>query len=41
MGDNVEYVNAGLSGTASALGNLRVQRDVLAYEPDIVFIEYA
>ena len=40
-GDNVEYVNAGLSGTASTVGNLRVQRDVLAYNPDIVFIEYA
>ena len=40
-GDNVEYVNAGLSGTSSTLGNLRVQRDVLTYNPDIVFIEYA
>lgn len=40
-GDNVEYVNAGLSGTASTVGNLRAQRDVLAYNPDIVFIEYA
>lgn len=40
-GDNVEYVNAGLSGTASTVGNLCVQRDVLAYDPDIVFIEYA
>lgn len=40
-GENVEYVNAGLSGTASTVGNLRVQRDVLAYKPDIVFIEYA
>lgn len=28
-GDNVEYVNAGVSGTPSILGNLRVQKDVL------------
>lgn len=40
-GENVEYVNAGLSGTSSTVGNLRVQRDILAYRPDIVFIEYA
>lgn len=39
-GDNVEYVNAGLSGTSSTVGNLRVQRDVLACKPDIVFIKY-
>lgn len=40
-GDNVEYVNAGVSGTPSILGNLRVQKDVLDYSPDIVFIEFA
>ena len=40
-GDNVEYVNAGVSGTPSILGNLRVQKDVLDYEPDIVFVEFA
>ncbi|MGN0665663.1 MAG: SGNH/GDSL hydrolase family protein [Huintestinicola sp.] len=40
-GDNVRYVNAGLSGTPSNLGILRLQRDVLDYHPDIVFIEYA
>lgn len=40
-GDNVEYVNAGLSGTPSKLGVLRLSRDVLAYDPDIVFIEFA
>lgn len=38
---NAEYVNAGLSGTPSELGMLRVQRDVLTYDPDIVFIEFA
>lgn len=40
-GDNTEYVNAGLSGTPSVLGNLRLQRDVLDQNPDIVFIEFA
>lgn len=39
--DNVEYVNAGLSGTNSTLGMIRVGRQVLDYEPDIVFIEFA
>lgn len=40
-GDNVQYVNAGLSGTPSKLGVLRLSRDVLSYDPDIVFIEFA
>lgn len=40
-GDNVEYVNAGVSGTPSILGNLRVQKDVIDYSPDIVFVEFA
>ncbi len=40
-GDNVEYVNAGVSGTPSILGNLRVQKDVLDKNADIVFIEFA
>ena len=40
-GDNVKYINAGISGTPSILGNLRVKRDVLDYDADIVFIEFA
>lgn len=40
-GDNVEYVNAGVSGTPSILGNIRVQKDVLDKNADIVFIEFA
>ncbi|MBQ4166158.1 MAG: SGNH/GDSL hydrolase family protein, partial [Oscillospiraceae bacterium] len=35
------YVNAGLSGTPSILGNIRLERDVLANDPDIVFVEFA
>ncbi len=37
----VNYVNAGLSGTPSILGNMRLERDVLSYDPDIVFVEFA
>lgn len=37
----INYVNAGLSGTPSILGNLRLERDVLAYTPDICFVEFA
>lgn len=40
-GDNVKFVNAGLSGTPSKLGILRLNRDVLVHEPDICFIEFA
>ncbi len=39
--DNMEYVNAGVSGTPSILGNLRVKKDVLDRGADIVFIEFA
>lgn len=37
----VNYTNAGISGTPSVLGNLRVERDLLKDKPDIVFIEFA
>ncbi|MGN1119056.1 MAG: SGNH/GDSL hydrolase family protein [Oscillospiraceae bacterium] len=37
----INYVNAGISGTPSILGNVRLERDVLAYDPDIVFVEFA
>lgn len=37
----INYVNAGMSGTPSILGNTRLERDVLAYDPDIVFVEFA
>lgn len=43
-GDNVKFVNAGMSGTPSALGVIRYDRDVTSYGkvlPDIVFIEFA
>lgn len=39
--DTVEYINAGISGTPSILGNIRLERDVLSHDPDIVFVEFA
>ena len=40
-GGKVTCINAGLSGTPSNLGVLRLQRDVLDHKPDIVFVEFA
>ncbi|PAW80126.1 MAG: hypothetical protein B9S32_01985 [Verrucomicrobia bacterium Tous-C9LFEB] len=37
---NVSIVNSGMSATGSALGIFRVERDVIAYQPDLVAIEY-
>ncbi len=39
--DNIRHVNAGLSGTSSTIGLLRVQADVLDEAPDLVFVEFA
>lgn len=45
-GDNVHFINAGMSGTSSALGIIRYQRDVIDHVeygevPDILFIDFA
>lgn len=45
-GENVHYINAGMSGTPSSLGIVRYERDVLGQmtagdHPDILFIEFA
>lgn len=40
-GNNVNYVNAGMAGTSSTIGLVRVERDVLKYKPDIIFVEFA
>ena len=37
----IEYVNSGIGGTPSELGAIRLEPDVLDYEPDIVFVEFA
>ncbi len=35
------FINAGIGATDSYLGVHRVQRDVLAYKPDLVLVEYS
>lgn len=40
-GGKINYVNSGMSGTPSILGNIRAQRDVIDKGADIVFIEFA
>lgn len=37
----VNYVNKGISGTPSILGNLRLKRDILDNKADMIFVEYA
>lgn len=37
----VRFVNAGIGGTNSLFGAMRVQRDVLSHKPDLVIVEYA
>lgn len=37
----INYVNAGMSGTPSVLGNIRAGRDVLCHNPDLTFVEFA
>lgn len=45
-GENVHFINAGMSGTSSALGIIRYQRDIIDHVeygevPDILFIDFA
>jgi len=40
-GAAVEFHNSGASGTDSAFGSIRVNDHVLAYDPDLVIIEFA
>lgn len=40
-GLKVRFVNAGIGATNSGYGALRVQRDVIAHQPDLVVVEYA
>lgn len=39
--EQINYVNAGISGTPSLLGITRVEQDVLSKQPDVVFVEFA
>ncbi len=40
-GNNVKYLNAGISGTGTEIGITRVDEDILSKSPDVIFIEYA
>ena len=40
-GSNCHFINAGLSGTSSAVGLMRAQRDILNDNPDVIFIEFS
>ncbi len=37
----IQLVNAGIGATSSAIGVYRLHDDVLAYDPDLVIVEYA
>lgn len=38
---NIKGINAGVGGTGSHLGVYRMDADVLVYQPDLVFVEFA
>lgn len=40
-GNNVFFINAGLSGTSSVVGLMRAQNDILNSNPDVIFIEFS
>ncbi len=40
-GAPVQLINAGIGATGSDIGSYRVQRDLLAHQPDFVAVEYA
>lgn len=40
-GDNTRYINAGMNGVSSILSLIRLEQDVLRFNPDIVFLEFS
>ncbi len=38
---NIVTINAGIGGTGSQMGATRYEKDILDYDPDLVFIEFA
>jgi lysophospholipase L1-like esterase len=40
-GSTIKTINAGLNGTGSTLGALRLNYDVLRHKPDLIFVEFA
>lgn len=41
LGTKTNYINAGIGATTSQYGVARLQRDVLEFNPDIVFVEFS
>ena len=39
--NNVNYLNAAISGTGSEVGIVRAAKDVIQHNPDVVFVEFA
>lgn len=37
----LNYLNCGMNGTSSTIGLIRLERDVLRFHPDIVFVEFS
>ena len=37
----IKTINAGIGGTGSSMGASRYKKDILAYEPDVVYVEFA
>ena len=37
----IKQINAGIGGTGSSLGVYRINEQVLAHKPDLVFVEFA
>lgn len=37
----INYINSGMNGTTSMIGLMRLERDVLKFNPDIVFVEFS
>lgn len=40
-GGKLTYINSGMNGTGSMIGLMRLERDVLRFQPDIVFVEFS
>ena len=40
-GTEFTFVNAGIGGTTSHFGTARAEEDLLAYKPDVVFVEFS
>lgn len=38
---SIKYINAGIGATGSLIGVHRVEQDLLCYQPDIIFVEFA